>query len=329
MNNDLVSICIPAFNAEKYLLKCLDSLISQSYGNIEIIIVDDASYDNTAKIANSFSDKRIKYYKNEKNLGWRKNVKRCYDLASGDYVTILPVDDYLDKNFTQEAVRSFEKWENLGIWSCGCVIVDINGKEIERNKRRVLGFIDSKEYFKQTFEMLDISPPAETMVRRQFIQSINGQDSYDGELKQFPEIELYLKISQMGFNAFNSDLYLTYRTRREDSLTGMYGSKPFVHLDRINIYDKYYRHYLLDEGNKKKSFHNIMNLISRDLGRAVKKRDFVNIKEYALFLKKIKSDPIYKKSFGSNNIYLCLIKFFFANFYRAFVINKIKGNQTY
>lgn len=74
---DLVSICIPAYNNEKDIKGTLESLLEQTYKNIEIVVVDDASTDSTAAIVESIKDDRIHLYRNEKNLGMAGNWNRC------------------------------------------------------------------------------------------------------------------------------------------------------------------------------------------------------------------------------------------------------------
>jgi glycosyltransferase involved in cell wall biosynthesis len=93
----LVSICIPTYNGEKYLRDCLDSSISQTYRNIEILVVDDKSSDKTLLIANEFAlkDSRIKVYVNEANLGLVGNWNRCIELATGHWIKFLFQDDLL------------------------------------------------------------------------------------------------------------------------------------------------------------------------------------------------------------------------------------------
>ena len=69
----LVSICIPVYNGEDFLKETLDSVINQTYSNIEIVITDDLSVDGTEKIIRSYNDKRIKYFKNDSSKGLAGN----------------------------------------------------------------------------------------------------------------------------------------------------------------------------------------------------------------------------------------------------------------
>lgn len=263
--NSLVSICIPAYNAEKYIERCIKSVLDQSYSHFEIVVVDDASTDDTAKIIKAFNDNRIKYFLNDVNLGWRKNVKRCYELAQGEFVTILPVDDFLDAEFIQNAINSFSVNEKLGIWACSSYAVDEKFNTISYHIRPLLGLIKAYDYFKYTYTLEDVSPPAETMLRKRCIDLSNGYECYDSKYKQFPEIKLYLQISKLGFNAFHTDKKLCYRTIRKDSLTGMYGKKAFIHNDNFNIFFEFYSDDLINKITRKKAIENITRQISNDI----------------------------------------------------------------
>jgi glycosyltransferase involved in cell wall biosynthesis len=93
----MISICIPTYNGQKFLDACLESVIKQSYQDIEIIVVDDGSKDNTLQIIKKYTEKdaRIKVFQNEKNLGLVNNWNHCIDLATGEWIKFLFQDDIL------------------------------------------------------------------------------------------------------------------------------------------------------------------------------------------------------------------------------------------
>lgn len=95
MNKDLISIIVPAYNVEKYIDKCIESLINQTYENIEIIIINDGSSDDTEKKVKKYKDKRIKYYKNE-NQGIGKTRNFGIEVSTGEYLMFVDSDDFLD-----------------------------------------------------------------------------------------------------------------------------------------------------------------------------------------------------------------------------------------
>ena len=89
-----ISIIVPIYNSEKYLNKCIDSLINQTEKNIEIILVNDGSTDNSEEIIKEYKDKRIKYYKN-KNQGIGKTRNFGIEQATGSYIMFVDSDDYI------------------------------------------------------------------------------------------------------------------------------------------------------------------------------------------------------------------------------------------
>ena len=107
----LLSIVVPVYNVEKYLRQCLDSLVRQSLKNIEIIVVNDCSPDNSEAIILEYAarDSRIVYIKHEENkcLGGARNTGMR--AARGEYIAFVDSDDYADVSLYESAVRVFEK----------------------------------------------------------------------------------------------------------------------------------------------------------------------------------------------------------------------------
>lgn len=98
--NPLISVIIPIYNVEKYLSKCLDSVINQDYENLEIILVNDGTRDNSLAIANTYQSKdtRIKVY-SQRNQGLSAARNTGLDKANGDYITFIDSDDYVSKDY--------------------------------------------------------------------------------------------------------------------------------------------------------------------------------------------------------------------------------------
>ena len=95
MKNPSVSVCIPTYLGDKTLGAAIESVLAQTYTDFELIVIDDGSPDDTRAVVERFSDHRIVYLRNEKNLGPQGNWNRCLDVASGDYFKLLPHDDLL------------------------------------------------------------------------------------------------------------------------------------------------------------------------------------------------------------------------------------------
>ncbi|HXP48953.1 MAG TPA: glycosyltransferase [Bacteroidia bacterium] len=115
MNSPLVSICIPTYNGERYITQCIESAISQTYANTEILVVDDGSIDNTCKIIEGFAatNSKIKLMRNEKNLGLVGNWNRCIELAKGEWIKFLFQDDYFDNDCVEAMMSGLSAEDKL------------------------------------------------------------------------------------------------------------------------------------------------------------------------------------------------------------------------
>lgn len=103
MNNELISIIVPIYNAENYLEKCIQSLINQTYKNLEIILINDGSTDNSKKICNEYAkkDQRIKLI-NQKNSGVSTARNKGMESAQGQYICFVDSDDYISQEFIEK-----------------------------------------------------------------------------------------------------------------------------------------------------------------------------------------------------------------------------------
>lgn len=115
LDNKKVSVIVPIYNGEKYISRCIESILNQSYKKIELIIVDDnsndASYEIIEKYLNTFTN--IYYLKNDTCMGPAASRNRGLKHASSDYILFLDCDDWLDLNCIEKAINKFES--NLDI----------------------------------------------------------------------------------------------------------------------------------------------------------------------------------------------------------------------
>lgn len=104
MDNPLITVIIPVYNVKKYLNRCVDSVVNQTYHNIEILLIDDGSTDGSSRLCDSLckKDNRIKAI-HKKNGGLSSARNFGLDLMTGDYVTFLDSDDYLSLDFIKSA----------------------------------------------------------------------------------------------------------------------------------------------------------------------------------------------------------------------------------
>lgn len=88
-----ITVLMPVYNSEKYLREAIDSILNQTFNDFELLIINDASTDNSKNIILSYKDQRIRYYENNKNLGVAKTLNRGLRLACGDYIARMDADD--------------------------------------------------------------------------------------------------------------------------------------------------------------------------------------------------------------------------------------------
>lgn len=134
IKNPLISIGIPTFNrANHYLKETLESAVRQTYRNIEIIVSDNGSLDNTEEVVRSFSDSRIKYFKHPKNIGASNNFNFCIKQAVGTYILLLPDDDLIDDDFVEVCVKAANFRTDIGIIRTGMRRINEAGDLITEN----------------------------------------------------------------------------------------------------------------------------------------------------------------------------------------------------
>ncbi len=109
-SEDLVSVVVPAYNIENYIKKCLDSLVNQTYKNLEILVIDDGSTDGTGRICDEVArkDERVKvFHRTNEGLSEARNFG--ISKARGEYVALVDGDDYVDEDFVKDMWEAIEE----------------------------------------------------------------------------------------------------------------------------------------------------------------------------------------------------------------------------
>lgn len=127
----IVSVIIPVYNAEKTLEKTLNSLVNQTYKNLEIILVNDGSTDNSREICENYQKKNVNIKLiNKENEGPGKARETGLKYANGNYISFVDADDYIDTDFYNILITKLEE-NKANIIQCGHKVVDMNDKCIE------------------------------------------------------------------------------------------------------------------------------------------------------------------------------------------------------
>lgn len=183
--NQKVTIMIPTYNQEEFIFEAVQSALEQDYDNIEIIISDDCSGDKTAEVAKNFlNDSRVKYYRNDQNLGRVNNYKRLlYEYATGDWVVNLDGDDYFtDKKFVSGAINHIN--------------------DVQSNNSNVVGYLANHSNLKKISNKLIINKNDENTV------VVSGQQyflNYD-QIGAFSHMAcIYNREKALGLNFYNEN----------------------------------------------------------------------------------------------------------------------------
>lgn len=204
MKHPLVSVMIPAYNAEMTIAKAIKSLLVQSYTNWECIIVNDGSTDNTVEIVNSFKDNRIKLYSFNNNKGRGVARQFAMEKCSGEFIAMLDADDWYYYDKLEKQVTFLQKNTDVDIVSCGMII------QKDNKCVAVRGLGNNKPYFFNKPKKVPI-PHASSMFRKKIV----GDNVYDSNFKLGQDtdflrrIMLGRKYAQLDFVGYVYDEYIS------------------------------------------------------------------------------------------------------------------------
>lgn len=190
MTNNLVTICVATYNRSKHLRYCIKSIQNQEYNNIEIIVVDDCSTDNTKEVVSEFmkNDNRIKYIKHENNKGLAAARNTAIFNANGKYFTFIDDDDRWTTNFIKEFVTLAEKYNKNYAFCCGNKIFN-NNKEIN--------LIPSYEGELINYIKKGYTPPVAAQFY--FTEELKEIGGYNEDIKSGVDHDLWLSLAFKGY----------------------------------------------------------------------------------------------------------------------------------
>lgn len=149
---DLISVIIPIYNVEKYLNECIESVVNQTYRNLEIILVDDGSPDKSDSICEKYKsqDSRIKVL-HKQNGGLSDARNHGMNIASGKFITFIDSDDFVDEQYIEELYIALKN-ENADMSICNYIRFSTKEEIIKNVNNSVLNVFDSRECFLKYFD---------------------------------------------------------------------------------------------------------------------------------------------------------------------------------
>lgn len=226
MQDHLVSIVIPMYNVEKYLGDCLKSVLTQTFQDIEVICIDDASTDQTLKVAEAFakSDVRVHILMNDKNKGVAYTRNRGLDVAKGKYIYFLDADDKITENAIEELLQEAEKNDLDVIFFDGQVIYEDEDLK-QQFKDYSLQHLANYEPVMNGLEIFDkmkknrewaVNPPREFW-KRSFL--VNAELRFENDIIHEDELFSTLAVMQAGRCSVMKEQFFIRRFRRNSIMT--------------------------------------------------------------------------------------------------------------
>lgn len=254
MKKPLASVCIPAYNNAAYIKETIDSVLSQTYSNLELVICDDKSKDDTVKVVESIKDDRIKLYKNEKNLGMAGNWNNCLSKCGGEFIKLICADDMLAKDCLEKEVTALMEHPSAVLAESDTKLFDLNGKPKGFYKRyKSSGLENGKKIARAGFFVKNyFGAPLANTFRRSALKQTGGFDTWYTYILDY---DFWVQLACMG------DVYiihepLNYFRVRNDSNTGevMAGDKTDAYVkEHIHLVNKFKKELKLTDSDVKRS----------------------------------------------------------------------------
>ncbi len=258
-----ISVIVPVYNSEKMLSSCIESILTQSYPEFELILVDDGSTDKSSEICkkHAVADARIRYVR-QKNAGASAARNKGIELATGEFITFVDSDDTVESDFLRTAISKIEGHDYY-LSGVKMLTYNENGSKIQEDifaiKQPMV--VDEKYLLAKadvTFPQICFCGPWAKLFKRQIIVEhnirfdlglINGEDTY---------FNLdYIRHINSGY--FDTCVFYNYQRTNPDSLFSKY--KPDIYEIYIKVYDKW-RNRLSGITEDKNEMDNINNLYS-------------------------------------------------------------------
>lgn len=233
MQNPKVSIIIPTYNRSKYLSHAIESAMTQDYSNLEVVVSDNASTDDTKKVLKKYINKsNFKYFRNSKNLGlaynWRKAL---YDYSKGDWALMLSDDDYLvDSSYISKVMKLIENNSNIILVFANFKIYYENCNTFEYTNIILPNVIDGKWAFWNfwTKKFPGIGNLTTLFNREKAIEV----DAFGRDIIG-PDTELWFKLLLLGKVGFIKDTVAVYRIHENNQILQVDLEKRFKNLEGI------------------------------------------------------------------------------------------------
>ncbi|MCL5958741.1 MAG: glycosyltransferase family 2 protein [Chloroflexi bacterium] len=204
-----VSIGMPVYNGERFVRLALESLLAQDYPNFELVVCDNASTDRTANICKAYTagDRRVRYYRNETNLGAVRNFQRVLELSSGEFFMWAAHDDLWDPTYVSKCVSALERNPAAVLCATSACSIDEEGKIVGSHEENIetVG-LDRLSRLGKVLTDMRLNTSFYGLLRREAVQRITWRNQFGfdhifmaelsllGEFVRLPEQYFYARV---------------------------------------------------------------------------------------------------------------------------------------
>lgn len=231
-----VSVCIPTYNYGNFLSHAIDSVLNQTFTDYELIICDNASIDDTEEIVKSYSDRRIRYFRNSTNLGSTKNFNKCIEKSTGKYVYILHADDVMLPENLDEKVRILDSNPSVGLVHSNYYVINASGKNLreslileETSTKQMIE--DGLSVFRRLITGGDFICAPTVMVKR---ECYNKVGYFNPTLLYSPDWEMWMRIA-LEYDIAYIPTPLIIRRLHKEQATHRYHGKLFDSIEEFHL----------------------------------------------------------------------------------------------
>lgn len=283
-----ISIIVPFLNAENCIEKCINYLLEQTYENIEIILVNDNSTDNSEKIVEKYLlNEKIKYYKiEEETVGNAKARNLGVEKSTGDYFIFVDVDDYIDNNLLENLSKYMD--EDYDIIKYKIIFVSENNEEIKKVKGPVFDNLTGEEAFnKLCFEDVLLDSPCAYMMKKDFFIKNKfkfKENTYHEDFGLIPKVILNAK------KVVSCDIYGYFYVQSDNSIMRDEEKNLKKAYDKLSYYDDM-AEYIKKLNILNRTKENVMIYYTNSIVMSLRDLKGDN---YEKFLKDVKKRKMYK-----------------------------------
>lgn len=187
-----VSVCIPTFNRSTLLFECIASVREQTFRDFELVVVDNASMDDTEAVVRGIDDPRVRYARNEQNIGMTRNWNRCLELAQGECICVFSDDDLMMPSNLEEKVRALDENPDVGMVGSPALPIDERGRTL-KVPTEVLG--PARWLLDQPARLLTREVnfyPSAVLFRRCVYDEVGH---FDETLEGYPDVDMWFRVA--------------------------------------------------------------------------------------------------------------------------------------